>query len=160
MHWVDLLAIGIIILLGFIESRRGFGLALFDIIGAVIIVKIVIALTPSVAETMSMGMAEQEAEGVWLLILFVVFAALVVLISHTIHKTTLLSLDVMDPIIGAILGLASGIVLAHVVLRSMVLIYENTALGDALMETVAVQQLVEFRGYLLVLDALTHLGEV
>jgi len=159
MSWVDFLAVAIVIGIAFAESHRGFGLALFDTIGAVISVKLAIALAPSVARGVSLGFSSGEAEAFWLAALFFVFAVLTLLASRLIYQTTQLSLDVMDPTIGAILGVVSGLITAHIVVRTMVLGAAGTQLGRELAQTFVVRQLIEFQGYQSFLEVVRHLGE-
>ncbi len=159
MSWVDLLAAGIIIGIAFAESKRGFGLALFDLVGALLAMKISLALAPVLAKSAPLGFQGEDGTAFWLMALFVVLGALVLLGSKMIYQTTLLSLDVMDPTVGAILGIGTGLMAAHIVLRTMLFAAGSTPFGEHLAETIAVRQLVELHGYHYVFQALSHIGD-
>jgi len=160
MSWIDLVAAGLIIGIAFLESHRGFGLALFDVIGAILAVKISVALTPLVAKAAPLGFTPEAAKGFWLIVLFLALGGLALLASRLLYQTTLLSLDVMDPTVGAILGIGSGLLVAHVVVRAMVLASAGSPFGEEVAETIAVRQLVELHGYHYVMHALRHVGEL
>ncbi|NIM04790.1 MAG: hypothetical protein GTO55_02460, partial [Armatimonadetes bacterium] len=76
-----------------------------------------------------------------------------------IYQTTLLSMDVLDPILGAVLGIVCGCITTHILLRMMVLMSEGTAFATELADTFVVRQLIEFRGYHYFLEVMRHLGE-
>ena len=159
MSWLDILALFVIIGVSFLESHRGFGLALFDAVGALIAVKVSISVTPKLAESMRVGSSTNSAEAFWFLLSFIVLAGLMLLASKLLYQTTLLSLDTMDPIVGAILGFASGIIVSYVLLATMMLAYQGQPFADVLSNTAAYQQLVDFKGYNYLMDICRHIGE-
>ena len=159
MILLDLFVIALIIGVAFLESKRGFGRAVFDLVGALLSAKLAIYLAPKLAGALPVGATEQAGEGFWLATLFVIFAVLTVLASKVIYETTLLSLDVLDSVVGGVLGIASGITLAHVFLHTLSVVYANTDFGDALATTFTAQEFLKFRAYNFVLDRLYNLGK-
>lgn len=160
MTWVDFLAVAIIIGIAFIESKRGFGYAIFDLIGGIIAVKLTLLAAPSLAVSTPLGMVPDDAKAFWHAAVFVVLAALALLASRLIYQNTLLSLDVLDPAIGAILGIASGIIVCHIFLQVMLFASAGSPLHPRLARTTAVIQLVDFRGFHSAVDTASHVGEL
>jgi hypothetical protein len=160
MTLVNLTAVAIIIGIAFLESKRGFGYSLFDLIGGIIAVKLALFAAPVLAETSALGMAPDDAKAFWLATVFVVLGVLALLASRLIYQNTLLSIDVLDPTIGAIFGIGCGIILAHVLLQTMLWASSGSPLNARLADTAAVTQLVDFRGLKAVLDMASHVGEL
>jgi hypothetical protein len=99
------------------------------------------------------------SEAFWMAMVFTVLVILVIIATKFIYESTLLSLDVLDPIVGGVLGVASGVVVAHVFLRVMVTAYTDTAFADVVLSSLMGQEIVQFRTYRLVVTALHNLGE-
>lgn len=159
MSWVDVMVILVVILIAFAESHRGFGLALIDVVGAIVGMKLALFLAPILAESASLGFAQGTAKAFWLVVLFVLLVVVTLVAGKLIYSSTLLSLDVLDPIIGALLGIVSGLLVSHVILRAMLLATLGDPFGKQLAATFAVQQLVEFRGLNHILDVARHVGD-
>jgi hypothetical protein len=93
-----------------------------------------------------------------MIMIFVVLVVLIVIATKFIYETTLLSLDVLDPIVGGVLGFASGVVVAHVFLRAMLAAYADTAFAHTVLNSFMGQEIVQFRSYRYVVQALHNLG--
>lgn len=158
MTWFDIVAVLIIIGIAWAESVRGFGRALFDLIGALISARLAIFLSQPLADVAPISQAPGPSEAFWLAIVFMVLIILVIIATKLIYDSTLLSLDVLDPIVGAIFGIASGVLTAHVFLRMLELGYAGTELADAVVNSFMGQELLQFRTYHIVITALQNLG--
>jgi uncharacterized membrane protein required for colicin V production len=156
--WLDPVAILIVVLLAWLESIRGFGHAVFDLVGALISVKLAAFLAPTLAEMAPVSQSSAAGEGFWLSVTFVVLAGLTILASRLIYQSTLLSLDVLDPVVGAILGAASGMVAAHIFLKTILLAYTDTEFADVVTGSFVGQELLEFRTYHNVVQSLYNIS--
>lgn len=159
MIWIDIVAVLIIVVVAWAESVRGFGRAIFDFVGGLIALKISTFLAPRLAEVAPMLHPQAYAEAFWIGALFLVMAVLVVVACKFVYESTLLSLDVLDPIVGGLLGIGSGIVVSHMVLRVMLAAYGDTEAAAMLMNSFAGQELVAFRSYHRVVTGLQNLGK-
>jgi uncharacterized membrane protein required for colicin V production len=158
MTWFDAVAILIIILIAWAESVRGFGRALFDVIGAIIAAKLASFLCRPLAEVAPVAADTGPSEAFWLATVFVVLLVLVVIATKIIYESTLLSLDVLDPILGAIFGIVSGMMVAYVLLRMLELAYAGTEFADVVAKSFTGQELLGLRTYHIVVNALQDLG--
>jgi len=158
MMWSDVLALLLIAAIAWLESHRGFGRSLFDLLGGIISLKMASWLCEPLARVAPVMEAAGNSEAFWLATMFVVFAALTVVASKLIYDTILLSLDVLDPIVGAILGIVSGSVVAHILLKALLLSYGETEAADLLLNSFMGQELLKFRTYHTVITALQNLG--
>jgi len=156
--WLDIVGLLLIILIAWLESIRGFGRALFDLVGALIGLKLAAFLAPTLADAVPVSEATGPSEAFWFIVAFLILASLTLVATKFIYQTTLLSLDVLDPVVGGLLGFASGLVVAHVFLRMMLLGYADTEFADVVLNSFAGQELLKFRTYHTVLTALQNIG--
>jgi len=158
LTWFDVVGLLLLALVAWLESLRGFGRALFDIIGAIIALKVASVLSGPLSKSLPLFGAGGSSEAFWYATLFVVLCALVVIGSKLIYETTLLSLDVFDPVVGGLLGVGSGMIVAHVFLRTLLTIYGDAEVAGLLMGSFVGRELIQFRSYHHVINWLQNLG--
>jgi len=156
--WLDPVVILLVVIIAWLESIRGFGRSIFDLVGALLSVKLAAFLAPTLGDMAPISQSSGGAEAFWLSVTFVVFAGLTILVSRLIYQTTLLSLDVLDPVVGAVLGALSGMVVAHVFLKTILLAYADTEFADVVLGGFVGQELLQFRTYHNVVRALYNIG--
>jgi uncharacterized membrane protein required for colicin V production len=156
--WSNVVALLIIVAVIWLESVRGFGRALFDVVGAIIALRISLFLAKPLALAAPMLAGANNNEAFWLAVSFVVLMVLVVIASRFLYETTLLSLDVLDPVVGGIFGAVTGMVAAHIFLRALLLSYGDSDAGKLLLDTFMGQELLQFRAFHTVVTALRNLG--
>jgi len=159
MTWFNVVVVLVVILVGWLESIRGFGRALFDFVGAIISVKMATFLAPHLAVAAPILPAPASAEAAWIAIVFVTLAILTVIATKFIYDTTLLSLDVLDPVVGSILGIATGVLVSHVFLRVLLAAYAGTEFADVVNNSFAGQELIHLRFYHQVVTSLQEIGK-
>ncbi len=160
MTWFDIVALALIVLVAWLESIRGFGRALVDLVGGIIIIKVTPAVAEPLASTIPILGTPAANKGFWFALTFLVLAAVIVLAARLIYNTTLLSLEYFDPIVGALLGTATGIIVAFAFLHSLQLGYGTTEPGKVLEASFMGQEVLNFRSFHKVLDSLYHLGDI
>ncbi len=160
MTWFDLVALVLVVLVAWVESIRGFGRALVDLVGGIVIVRLAPMLAGRLADSARIMYTPDANRAVWFGLLFVVMATLVVLASRLVYSSTLLSLDYFDPILGATFGVATGAILAFAFLHTLQLSYGTSGAGQTLMASFAGQELLEMRSFHKALRAMYHLGDV
>ncbi|MBN1461151.1 MAG: CvpA family protein [Armatimonadetes bacterium] len=158
MTWFDGIAIILILLIAWAESVRGFGRAIFDFVGGLIALKMADVLSKPLAEAAPILQPEAHAQAWWMAVLFLVFVVLIIIATKFIYETTLLSLDVLDPIVGGLLGIASGILVAHVFIRVLLVAYADTEFGTIILNSFIGQEIIVFRSYHNLVEALQNLG--
>jgi len=158
LTWFDVVALLLVALVAWLESLRGFGRALFDIIGAIIALKVASVVSGPLSNSMPLFGAGGSSEAFWYATLFVVLCAVVVIGAKVVYETTLLSLDVFDPVVGGLLGAGSGMVVAHVFLRMLLTIYGDASAANVLVGSFVGQELIQFRAYHHVINWLQNLG--
>ena len=158
MTWFDAVTLLLIVAIIWLESTRGFGRALFDAVGAIIALKVSQFAAKPLAEAIPVLSGAATNEAFWLATVFVVLAVLVVIASRFLYETTLLSLDVLDPVVGGILGAVCGLVSAHVLLRTLLLAYGQSDAAKVLLGSFVGHELLQFRTFHTVVTALQNLG--
>ncbi len=159
MTWFDIVVFVVLAFVIWLESNRGFGRALFDAIGAVVVLKVATSAAHPLSLAFPLSQAEGTNDAIWLASVFVVLMVLVVLASRFLYETTLLSLDVLDPLVGGLLGAVSGLIIGHIFLKAMLLSYgADSEAARILLQSFVGQELVQFRTFHIVLTALQNLG--
>jgi uncharacterized membrane protein required for colicin V production len=158
MTWFDIVALLLIALIAWMESIRGFGRAVFDFVGALIALKVSTFVAKPLADAVPLLQPEANAEAFWVGAVFVLLIVLIVVATKFIYETTLLSLDVLDPVVGGLLGLASGIIVAHLFIRIMLTAYGGTDFSKLVQDSFIGQELIAFRTYHTVVTALQNIG--
>jgi uncharacterized membrane protein required for colicin V production len=160
MIWIDLLAVAIVLGAALFESRRQLGSTLFDMLALLASAKLAGLLSPRLAHSLALTSSPDYNRAIALALLFVIIAAVLLLLAKLIQDAAELSMDALDSAAGVLFGLVSGIAFAHVVL--MVILTANpptTEWGKAVRTRPAVQELVHFRGYHLLVSWMRHAGE-
>jgi uncharacterized membrane protein required for colicin V production len=157
--WFDIVALVLIVVVAWLESIRGFGRALVDLVGGVIIIKLTPVVSAPAAQTVALLGTPDANKGLWFGLTFLLLAALIVLAARLIYNTTLLSLEYFDPIVGALFGAATGMIVAFAFLHSLQLGYGTGEPGKVLAASFMGQELLSLRSLHRVLDACYHLGD-
>jgi len=156
--WANIVVVLIIVAIVWRESVRGFGRALFDVIGTIIALKISLSVAKLLGLALPIVQAANGNEAIWLVASFAILMVLVIIASRFLYETTLLSLDVLDPIVGGLFGAVTGTVVAHVLLRALLVSYGHSEAANALLGTFVGQELLEFRTVHAAITALQNLG--
>ena len=158
MTWMDAVALVLVVLIGWLESIRGFGRAIFDFVGALIALKVATFVAKPLADAAPLLQPEAMAEGFWIGAVFLILLVLIIIATKFIYESTLLSLDVMDPVVGGLLGVGSGIIVAHIFLRVLMTAYGGTDFANTVLSSFVGQELVSFRTYRHVVIVLQNIG--
>jgi len=158
MTWIDAVALVLVVLIAWFENVRGFGRAIFDFVGALIAVKLATFVAQPLGNAAPLLQPEARAEAFWLAMVFLVLGVLIIVATKFIYETTLLSLDVLDPVVGGLLGVGSGIVTAHVFLRMLLTAYADTEFAKVVSHSFVGHEIISFRSYHHVVTVLQNIG--
>lgn len=159
MTWFDIVVLLLVASVAWLESNRGFGRAIFDVIGAIVVLKIATFAAHPLGLAFPLSRVAGTSDAIWLVTVFVALMVLVVIGSRFLYETTLLSLDVLDPVVGGLLGAISGMIISYVFLRTMLLVYGDSQAANVLLGSFVGQELIKFRTFHTVLTTLQNLGE-
>jgi len=160
MIWIDLLAVAIILGAAFVESKRQLGSTLFDMLALIASAKVAGLIAPGLARSIALTGSPDHNRAIALAVMFLIVAAVLLVLAKLVQDATQLTMDALDSAAGILFGLVSGIAFAHVVL--MVILAANPATtdwGTAVRKRPAVQEIVHFRGYHLMVSWMRHVGE-
>jgi uncharacterized membrane protein required for colicin V production len=159
MTWFDIVGVLLIVLIAWLESIRGFGRALFDMAGAIIALKAAPEMAAPLAKMIPVMGSAGGNESFWLAASFLLLALFTLLAARLIYQSTLLSLDYLDPIVGSIFGVVSGIITAFIFLRVLQLGYGASEQATILLNSFVGQEILKLRAYHYVVNALQNLGK-
>ncbi|MGB9742234.1 MAG: hypothetical protein ACP5JB_04470 [candidate division WOR-3 bacterium] len=145
MFWFDWLALGIVLGVAIIQTVRtakagGMGLTLFEAAGLIVAGAGANALAGTLAQTV--GIQPQ----VMLIVLFLIFAVLAFIIARWLFGLTGWSFESLDGLFGFFWGIAAGWVIAHMVLRIIIMSQgEHGAVAEALINAPIAREVYSFR---------------
>lgn len=118
MTWPDFVTIGLCILLAFVESKRGFVASLLDMIGAVLVLE--------VAASAYWHMHSLSYVSAYLLLIGL--GILIVAVATTLFKRyTEMDIGALDSSLAGLLGIFTGLLLAHAMYGAVILAYGRNA---------------------------------
>lgn len=149
MTWPDFVTIGLCIVMGIVESKRGFLPAFFAMIGAVLTVEIApIVYGKLVSPTVSYASAY--------VIAVLIGFAIVVVVTILLKRYSPTDIGSFDSPLGGALGVFTGLVIAHAMYGAIILahgkgaaVYANSAFAG---------QIYELNGVHGFLDFMHHIG--
>jgi uncharacterized membrane protein required for colicin V production len=153
VNWIDAVIIAVFAVSVVLETKRGFGRALFDFAAFLVAVKFSPVIAPPIARTIHITTAIHANDAVWYAIVFAVLATILVLIGRFLYSTTLVSAEVFDALLGGLLGVGIGVILCHVFVRIVALnagsadvvplVVASSALGREFLTFESYHQLLE-----------------
>lgn len=150
MTWPDFVTIGLCILLGIVESKRGFVPAFFAMIGVIITIEIAAATYTSLV---SPSLSYASAYLLVVLIGVVVVAALTILLKR--YAPT--DIGSFDSSLAGLIGIVTGLVLAHAMFGAIILAY-GSKLAPVYANSALAGQVYELRAYHGFLDFMGRIG--
>lgn len=155
MNWVDIVVLILIGCAAATEAKRGFGLALFTLVGAFISLELSLIWSGPFSKSLRLlaqpGPNKALALGIIFLGLMLVFTLLI----YLLHPDTFLSLDPFDNLLGAVCGIASGWILAYVFLMGV----GFWGAKDLVQSSMFAPEILHFETYHRILSSLRGLGE-
>lgn len=155
MTWLDIVLGVLLVGVAVLEMCRGFGRSVFDALalyGA-------LWLSDAAAHYVSVAAFHPNtpvSHGLTFGVLFLTFGALAVLVSRLVYHATLIHTGMFEGLLGAVAGLAVGMILAHGLVRMVVLSDPAGQSGTRLVsESFLGSEMLSFTTYHSVLATLT-----
>lgn len=103
------------------QAIRGFGHALYDIAALYVALLLTYNFHEYLAKAIKFSHATDPNNAIAYAVMFVVIAGGLLVLSHVFHNIASLSLDPFEAVFGGILGLFSGLILAHAFVSFLVI---------------------------------------
>ncbi|MEO0009314.1 MAG: hypothetical protein ABIK22_00230 [candidate division WOR-3 bacterium] len=145
MFWFDWMSLGIVVGVAIIQTVRtgkagGMGLTLFEAAGLVAAAVGATGLAGSLAQVIGVQPV------VMLIVLFLIFAVLAFIFAHWLFGVTGWSFESLDGLLGFFWGVAAGWVIAHMVLRIVIMSQgENGAVAEVMANAPIAREIYSFR---------------
>ncbi|MEN6521493.1 MAG: CvpA family protein [Armatimonadota bacterium] len=150
----------VVILLGImlLETKRGFGKAVFDFVALLAAVRLVPLVVPQLAKSFCFMSESHANEALLFAGVFAVLGMVLLLIGKKVYDATLITLDTFDPPLGGVLGIGVAIILGHVVMKSLAIAASaGGVLPDALSNSSIGMEFYQFVTYHKVMVLLSSL---
>jgi len=150
MTWPDFVTIGLCIVMGIVESKRGFVPAFFAMVGAVLVVEV----AGPTYRGLFPGLTFASGYAATVLIGFAIVAVLTILLKR--YAPT--DIGSFDSPLGGVMGIITALVMAHALYGTIILaspggmtapVYASSALGASV---------YELRGWHAFLDFMSRIG--
>lgn len=151
MTWPDFVTIVLCVVMGIVESKRGFLPAFFGLIGAILTVEI----APVVYQKLhSPSVSWASAYLIAVLIGFVVVAVVTILLKR--YAPT--DIGSFDSPLGGVLGIATALVMAHAMYGAVILGYAGGKLAPVYANSALAGQIYDLNGVHGFLQFMTKIG--
>lgn len=152
--WIDIViaAVFIVVIIG--EIRRGFGKALFDFGAMVLTLIITYKLVDPVSKSIAFSSQHDMNKAIAFGIVFAVLGVILFLLGKFLYETTLISLDVFDPLLGGILGIGVAIIISHAFAQDVALGTTVHGTSSVVMNSALGKELLTFETYKHILNSL------
>ncbi|HPP74691.1 MAG TPA: CvpA family protein [Armatimonadota bacterium] len=154
MNILDIVLVILVVSVMALETKRGFGRAIFDFVGLLIAVRIVALIVPKVTESARFASDAPANEAIWYAILFVLVGGILLLLGKMAYDSTLISLDLFDPFLGGVLGCGVAVIIGHAIVRGLAIstsmasgvpdILANSTLGMEFYQFETYHEVIEF----------------
>ena len=155
MNWSDLIVVIIIGAIVGMEIKRGFGMALFTLVGAFLALKFALLWSTPLSAALHLSAKAGPNQALAMGVLFILLMGVVSGVTYVLHPDTFLSVDPFDNLLGAVLGFATGWLVAYAFLTGLRIWGAN----DVVRTSLFAPEILEFRTYHSVVDAIRGLGE-
>lgn len=158
--WLDLVIVLIVVLSITLETKRGFGKAIFDFFAFLLALRITDMLYVEVAQRITFS-SNPQMNNTWSYgILLVVLGIIFWFLGKLAYESTQISLDTFDPALGAVLGFGIALILGHAFVTIVYYASKDATGASALLQnSMFAQEFYTFSGYHSFIDTLKRMGE-
>jgi uncharacterized membrane protein required for colicin V production len=159
MNAID--AVLIVLLFGVValETKRGFGKAIFDFAALFIAIRAVPILAPAAAKSMHLAKDAPANQAIWFALLFLIVGGILLFLGKVAYQSTLVSLETLDPLFGGALGIAVAVIVGHCIVRALAISAGvNGTPPETLTTSAFGMEFYRFTSYHRVVDFLTSLA--
>jgi hypothetical protein len=140
----------------FIEMKRGFGRAVFDLAALLLAIKIVWALHEPLSGAVHLVRDTCTNQAVLYALGFLITGGALVFLGRLVHSATLVSTDVFEPILGGLCGLAIAIIASHALVQTIALGVGVDTVPVVIADSVLGTEFLRFDTYHRVVELLYH----
>lgn len=160
MSTIDVVLVVLLIGAVAVETKRGFGRAIFDFAALLVAVRGMSLLAPVLARSIHFAKDAQANEAICFAALFVVVGGALLYLGKLAYDSTLISLDAFDPFLGSVVGFGVALVIGHVVVKSLAIAAGVDGVPpSALTDSALGMQFYQFTAYHKVFDFLSALPD-
>ncbi|MBI3948316.1 MAG: CvpA family protein [Armatimonadetes bacterium] len=156
MNWVDLAVLVLIGTIAAAEVKRGFGPALFTVVGAFLALKLALWWCAPLSRVLHLSALPGPNTSIVFVLLFVALNLVVAIITYVANPDSFLSAEPFDGALGGICGFVTGWIVSYALYQALGLWGAAKLVGGSLFAL----EIIHFQTYHRVLALLRHFGEV
>ncbi|MCL6519806.1 MAG: CvpA family protein [Armatimonadetes bacterium] len=153
-NWVDLATIIMLALAVIIETKRGFGRAVFDLAAVLVAVRIAYMVADPLSASIKVSANPATNQTIAFVAPFIVLSALLWFLGKLVYEATLISAEIFDPLLGGICGILIGITIDHVFVRTIVFAAGTKELPSLITDSALGREFLYFDTYHRIVQAL------
>jgi uncharacterized membrane protein required for colicin V production len=154
--WVDAVVLVMFVGLVFIEIKRGFGQAIFDLAAVLIAMRLAYVLVNPQGGVIR---AAPSSEAVTYAVIFLALAVVMWFVGHLIYRSTLLNADMFDAFLGGVVGIFAATTVCHVFVTTLNLMAGPNDATNVVLNSPLAIEFLEFGMYHKILDFLYNVGK-
>lgn len=159
MTWVDFAIVVLLVSAVILESKRGFGSALFDALAVILSMRAAYLLVnPDTGVFKTFWANAPTHAGFGYLLTFIGISVVAMFIGHLIYGNLLFSADAFDSLLGGIMGAVVGVTVCHVFVASLTLMERTGGSINAVKYSTFAGEFLNFTTYHNVTYFLYNLG--
>lgn len=160
VNTIDVVLVVLIVGVVALETKRGFGRAIFDFAALLIAVRIAPLLVPAASKSLQLARDAQANEAILFAAIFVLTGGALLYLGKLAYDSTLISLDTFDPFFGGVAGFAVVLIVGHAVVKALAISAGvDGAPPDVLASSSLGMQFYRFGAYHQVMDFLVSLPD-
>ncbi|MDO8589035.1 MAG: CvpA family protein [Armatimonadota bacterium] len=160
VNWIDLVLLITVVLVIWLEFRRGFGKAVFDFTAFIVALKVSLAYGSALGGLLRFVPDKQDNEALVFALFFLTVGGALWLIGKLIYDATLICIDTFDPPIGAVLGFAIAVIVGHAFMYTLFIASgAKGAVPDVITDSALGYSFLEFPAYHAVMGFLSSLAD-
>ncbi|MBI2843765.1 MAG: CvpA family protein [Armatimonadetes bacterium] len=128
MNPIDIVLLSLLIAAVVVETKRGFGKAIFDFAALFVTIRAVPMLAPVAANSVRFSHEALANEAICFAGLFVLVGGILLFLGKLGYDYTLISLETFDPLLGGVLGIGVAAIVGHAIVRSLAI---SASIGGA-----------------------------
>jgi hypothetical protein len=144
-NWLDYTILILFPVIIAIESRRGFGLALFDLVALLAAIRFVPSMIPETAGVLRFSSVESVNHAYVYMVLCLAISGVFMIAATTVYNETVRDVSFVHPFFGGVLGIGTWMAASHILLRMLYISSGSQFYPAAISESVLASQCLDFQ---------------
>lgn len=144
-NWLDYTILILFPVILAIEARRGFGLALFDLVALLAAIRFVPDMIPETAGVLRFSSIDSVNHAYVYMVLCLTISGVMIIAATTVYNETVKDLSFVHPFFGGVLGIGTWVAASHIILRMLYISSGSELYPSTISQSVLASQCLDFQ---------------